>query len=239
MKNQMDLLIEFTKDEDPRTRATAIAGLAKVADQRGFAPVLVALFDPVDEVRVTAATALGVFRDPRALEPLAACLDDPCEQVAVNCVWALGQISGRGGIEQLVALLSNGGAPVALRTAAATALGERAGSQDPQLAADLLGAPELVDAARGALLQLLGSDDDELRATAAWALGHLPRSTAAVDALVAALKDPYEWTVRYAIEALGNAGDPRAVEPLQLLLAGERPELVDLAKQALALLAEC
>ena len=32
MKNQMDLLIEFTKDEDPRARATAIAGLAKLAD---------------------------------------------------------------------------------------------------------------------------------------------------------------------------------------------------------------
>ena len=84
MKNQMDLLIEFTKDEDPRARATAIAGLAKLADPRGFAPVLVALFDPADEVRITAATALGVFGDARALEPLAACLGDECEQVAVN-----------------------------------------------------------------------------------------------------------------------------------------------------------
>ena len=32
MKNQMDLLIEFTKDEDPRARATAIAGLKEFRD---------------------------------------------------------------------------------------------------------------------------------------------------------------------------------------------------------------
>ena len=48
MKDKLELLIEFTKDEDARSRATAIAGLAKLADLRGFAPVLVALFDPVD-----------------------------------------------------------------------------------------------------------------------------------------------------------------------------------------------
>ncbi|MGN0073338.1 MAG: HEAT repeat domain-containing protein [Coriobacteriales bacterium] len=239
MKNQMDLLIEFTKDEDPRTRATAIAGLAKVADPRGFAPVLVALFDPVDEVRVTAATALGVFRDPRALEPLGACLDDPCEQVAVNCVWALGQIGGKGGIERLVALLAGQDASNALRTAAATAIGERAASQDPQLAADFLGEPQLVDAARSALLQQLASEEGELRATAVWALGHMPHSVAVVDALIGVLQDPYEWAVRYAIEALGNAGDQRATGPLQALLADERQELADLARQALALLDEC
>ena len=88
MKDQLELLIEFTKDQDARSRATAIAGLAKIADPRGFAPVLVALFDPVDEVRITAATALGVFKDERAVEPLVSCVNDQCEQVAVNSVWA-------------------------------------------------------------------------------------------------------------------------------------------------------
>ena len=90
-----------------------------------------------------------------------------------------------------------------------------------------------------ALLQLLGGADDELRATAAWALGHLPHSDEAVTALISALEDPYEWTVRYAVEALGNARDPRAAEPLERLLSDERQELADLAKQALGLLSEC
>ena len=236
MKNQMDLLIEFTKDEDPRARATAIAGLAKLADPRGFAPVLVALFDPIDEVRITAATALGVFGDARALEPLAACLGDECEQVAVNCVWALGQIPGREGVAQLVELLADEGAAVAVRTAAATALGERAEAKNRQLAAELLQDGALVDAARAALLPLLSCEDDELRATAVWALGHLPANDEAVDALVAALEDPYEWTVRYAIEALANAGDARAVEPLRKLAGDERQELRELAEKALGII---
>lgn len=34
----IELLIEFTHDDDPRARAMAVAGLAKLADARGFAP---------------------------------------------------------------------------------------------------------------------------------------------------------------------------------------------------------
>ena len=65
-EQSLELLIEFTKDDDPRTRAMAVAGLAKTRSPRGFAPTLVTLFDPVDEVRDAAATALGIFCDPRA-----------------------------------------------------------------------------------------------------------------------------------------------------------------------------
>ena len=54
--DQFELLVEFTKDEDPKARAMAIAGLAKLRNPRGFAPVVVTLFDPVDEVRAVAAT---------------------------------------------------------------------------------------------------------------------------------------------------------------------------------------
>lgn len=228
MKDQLELLIEFTKDEDARSRATAIAGLAKLADPRGFAPVLVSLFDPVDEVRITAATALGVYKDERAFEPLVTCLNDPCEQVAVNCVWALGQLPGARSIDQLVSVASDKAAAAAVRTAAATAIGENAASQDGALLND----SRLVEKARTALLPLLEEADDELRATGVWALGHLPHSDEAVTAFIDALDDEYEWVVRYAIEALANAHDARAVEPLQALLADEREAVAQLARQA-------
>lgn len=233
MKDQLELLIEFTKDEDPRSRATAIAGLAKLVDPRGFAPVLVALFDPVDEVRVTAATALGVYKDERALEPLISCLSDPCEQVAVNCIWALGQLPGARAARQLVDTASDESAAVAVRTAAVTAIGENVQGEHSALLAD----GELSVAAQDVLHHLLESDDNELRATVVWTLGHFPHSDRAVDGFIRALTDGYEWVVRYAIEALANAHDARAVEPLQSLLGDEREEISRLAKQTLERLA--
>ncbi len=229
MKDQLELLIEFTKDEDARSRATAIAGLAKLADPRGFAPVLVALFDPVDEVRVTAATALGVYRDDRALEPLVSCLNDPCEQVAVNCVWALGQLPNTKAVEHLVQVAGDADAALSVRTAAVTALGESAAAPQGAWLQDA----GLVSNAREQLLALASSQDDELRATSIWALGHLPHSDDAVDAFIAALQDSYEWVVRYAIEALANAHDARAVEPLQAFVAHENEAISQLAKQAI------
>lgn len=239
----IDLLIEFTKDEDPRTRATAIAGLAKVGDPHGFAPVVVALFDPVDEVRVVAATALGVLKDARAFEPLVECLDDPCAQVAVNCAWALGQVPAPGSLSQLLAVLADTRFSEDVRIAAATAVGERAEDAASDLAAEIMGsrapgeeyATPLCDAARTVLLEALAAPGAiaELRASSLWALGHLPATPVAVDAAVAALADGHEWTVRYAIEALANFGAVRAVPALRPLLEHENATVAGLAATAL------
>ena len=54
-EDRLELLLELAKDDDPQTRAMAVMGLAKISDPRGFAPTLVTLFDPVDEVRMAAA----------------------------------------------------------------------------------------------------------------------------------------------------------------------------------------
>lgn len=229
MKTKLDLLIEFTKDEDARSRATAIAGLAKIRDPKGFAPVLVALFDPVDEVRITAATALGVFGDDRAIEPLLACLDDPCEQVAVNCIWALGQLPSQKAAESLLALLENQDLALTLRTAAVTAVGERISAEGN----DIVSSAELLPRAKAALLALTSAEDDELRATSTWAFGHLPKDEAVVNALIIALQDEYEWVVRYAIEALAVAGVKEALEPLLALSTHDNENVKGLAAQAL------
>lgn len=229
MKNQLDLLIEFTKDPDARSRATAIAGLAKVADPRGFAPVLVALFDPVDEVRIAAATALGVFADDRALEPLVVCLEDQCEQVAINSAWALGQLPGDEAATKLIELLEGTSASSALLTAAATALGERTTSPANSFLDDDL----LVERTRAALLALAHAEDDELRATSLWSLGHLPCTDEAFQAYADALDDPYEWVVRYATEALANTGEQRALAPLKTLEGHSCEAVRELSQRAI------
>lgn len=167
----IELLIEFTHDDDPRARAMAVAGLAKAADVRGFAPVLVCLFDPVDEVRAAAATALGIFGDDRAFEALVECLNDPNERVAVNCAWSLGQIPTTRCLDKLCEIVANKTIAPSIRVAAATAIGERS-----ELAGfDITTDDALIEQARIALLGALGDREGELRAACVWTLGALPR----------------------------------------------------------------
>lgn len=231
-EQSLDLLIEFTKDDDPLTRAMAIAGLAKARDPRGFAPVLVALFDPVDEVRAAAATALGIFADPRAVEPLLQGLEDPAAEVAANCVWALGQIPDAQCLETLIALVAGADERIELRRAAATALGERSALAGSDLATD----DALIERARVILLNALEDADGELRAACTWTLGHLPADKQTTETCIELLEDEHEWVVRYAIEALAHFGDLAALEPLEELADAEDAAIRELAVKALDML---
>ena len=105
--DSLDALIDLARDDEPLTRAMAVAGLARTREPRGFAPVLVALFDPVDEVRAAAATALGIYGDTRAYEPLVKCLEDPNPNVGANCVWSLGQLADPRAMDALLAILAD------------------------------------------------------------------------------------------------------------------------------------
>lgn len=228
----IDLLVEFTKDDDPRARAMAVAGLAKLRSPKGFAPTLVTLFDPVDEVRAAAATALGIFGDARAYEPLVAALEDPCVDVAVNCAWSLGQIPETRCLKMLFELVSDGQVAIEIRRAAATAIGERsalAGS-------DLATSDELIEQARIVLLNALDDADDELRATCVWTLGHFPADKQTTEVCIGLLEDRYIWVVRYAIEALAHFGDLSAVEPLEELAESDDEDIRELACKALDML---
>lgn len=231
-EQSLELLIEFTKDDDPRTRAMAVAGLAKMRSPRGFAPVLVTLFDPVDEVRAAAATALGIFGDARAYEPLVQALEDPCVDVAVNCAWSLGQIPETRCLKMLFELVEDEQVAIEIRRAAATAIGERsalAGS-------DLATSDELIEQARIILLNTLTSPDDELRATCVWTLGHFPADKQTTEACIELLEDRYVWVVRYAIEALAHFGDLAALEPLEELADSEDESIRNLAVKAIEML---
>lgn len=228
----IDLLIEFTHDDDPRARAMAVAGIAKLADARGFAPVLVCLFDPVDEVRAAAATALGIYGDDRAFEALVECLKDPNERVAVNCAWALGQIPTTRCLDELVELVADDEVVPSIRVAAATAIGERSEREGFDITMDL----GLIERARVPLLDALASDVDELRAACAWTLGHFPADKQTTQACIELLEDDYDWVVRYAIEALAHFADLAALEPLLELEQSDDDAIRELACQAIDIL---
>ena len=249
-EDRLELLLELAKDDDPQARAMAVMGLAKISDPRGFAPTLVTLFDPVDEVRMAAATALGVFGDDRAFEALVQGISDPSARVQENCIWALGQIPTPRSFDKLIELVSNGGLPagapegaeatysVANRATAATALGERASIAG----SDLATSDECIERARIALLNAIdeyGGGDDELAAlvsASVWTLGHLPAAKQTTGVVLDLLEDEHEWVVRYSIEALAHFGDLAAIEPLEELAESEDEAIRELASQALDML---
>lgn len=255
--DRLELLLELAKDEDPQARAMAVMGLAKISDPRGFAPTLVTLFDPVDEVRMAAATALGVFGDDRAFEALVQGISDPSARVQENCIWALGQIPTPRSFDKLVEVVSNGsptagvlaGAAqdaadagtsysIANRATAATALGERASIAG----SDLATSDECIERARIALLNAIDEYDggnDELAAlisASVWTLGHLPVDKQTTGVVLDLLEDEHEWVVRYSIEALAHFGDLAAVEPLEELAESEDEAIRELASKALEML---
>ncbi len=230
----VELLIEFTRDPDPRARAMAVAGLAKSQDPRAFAPVVVALFDPMDEVRAVAATALGIIGDERAFEPLLEGLKDPCEQVAVNSAWGIGHMPGPRAVPKLLEYATNPEVAEPLRCAALTALGERA--DEPTL--DLATNEQLREEVRQALFALVQTaDEPEVCATGVWALGHFP-SPENVPLLEDALRSTHEWTVRYAIEAVVHARETSMMDLLAELMFSEHEEVTLLALKAIDILKE-
>lgn len=231
-EKSLEMLIELSKDDDPRTRAYAIAGLARTAEPRGFAPVLVALFDPVDEVRAAAATALGIYGDERAIEALEQCLDDPSEVVAANCAWAFGQIRATRCLDKLLELIADESRSGTVRATAATAVGERAALAG----SDLATSDELIERSRIVLLNALEDENDELRASCVWTLGHFPADKQTTGVCIELLEDDAEWVVRYAIEALAHFGDLSALEPLEELADSDNEEIAQLAVQAIDML---
>ena len=252
--DSLDALIDLARDDEPLTRAMAVAGLARTREPRGFAPVLVALFDPVDEVRAAAATALGIYGDTRAYEPLVKCLADPNPNVGANCVWSLGQLADPRAMDALLAILADrpipdpdaapdlqpdapvANRPIELRRAAATAIGERASLSG----SDLATTTDLIERSRAVLLSTADAreEDAELRAACVWTLGHFPPDKQTTGICIELLDDPHEWVVRYSIEALAHFGDLAALEPLEELASSDDPResVSELAARAVELL---
>lgn len=248
--------------EDDALRANCIAALAQMAHPDSFNTVVTALFDLNDAVRANAAIAAGKLRDARALEPLHMLLDDADARVRANTAWALGELAEPASVPALLAAVdaeldanARSGLFLALGTiatpeAAARILAELTDAEataNGRIAALLAAAdvvtqgaadPEFVNMVQGSATDLLAhAEDDELRATAAWTLGHLALEgegrAVAAETLESALTDPYHWVVAYAIESLAILRVPESEAALRSLAArAENDELVALATKA-------
>jgi HEAT repeat protein len=231
-KPAMPGMILLLKDPDEGIRIGAVElmtdELGEHMDESCVEPLIAALWDRCYDVRYRAAYGLGRLGDRRAVEPLIAALPDPelCRYAAEG----LGRLAGRGAVEPLLATLGAGEdraicealADIARRDAAATeplvAALEGPVAERRSAAAVALG--KAGDRrAEPRLLAMFRENDPAWSGSAAEALGAL-RSKAAVEPLIAALKDRGRG-LHTAVWALGRIGDPRALEPLRALLGDE------------------
>ena len=178
------LAAALARDATVAVRRTAAWALGQIGDKSAVGPLGTALRGERDgEVRRTVAWALGQIGDGAAVPALSTGLSDPVEDVRLTCAWALGQIGPRGAPEALLRALGHD--TPAVREKAAWALGQIGDDAAvPALAAAVadssvgvrrtaLWALGQLDsgAARTAIMGALRSDDPELRAAAARALG--------------------------------------------------------------------
>jgi len=124
-------------------RAALLKALARLGAQ-ATVPLLTAAFDDVAEdpfVRGAAAFGLGVLGARQALPALINALDSPDEALQVGALGAIVRLNDPQAVPALTALLNSSTAPVAVRAAAASALGALGDETVPALAAALNGAP--------------------------------------------------------------------------------------------------
>ena len=183
------LLLATLNDPRKRVRWEAIYVLGVIWGL----PEVSELVHEDNDVREAAAEALGTLGDPRAVEPLIAALQDENSDVRRAAAEVLGEVGDSRAMEPLIATLRDEADGV--REAAAQALGE-------------IGEPAV-----GPLIAALRDEDSAVRPVAIHVLGviwGLPE--------VSRLADEDLSVRRAAAGALGELGDPRAVDALMAAL---------------------
>ncbi len=220
-------LIAALKDGDDGVRTGAAVALRAFNDTRAVEALINALNDEDEDVRAYAAASLGVTDDLRAVEPLIALLNDEKGSLLSKLYAAssLGKIGDPRAVELLIAALKD--ESWGMRSNAAEALGQ-------------IGDPH----ALGPLTTLLNDEDGNVRKSVILALDNLgwypdnqedgasywaiyneneweipfDLDSASVTQLITALYHPETEVRQAAAQKLGQAGDPRAVEPLIIAL---------------------
>ncbi len=231
--------IAALRDEDWAIREEAAMMLGTLRDPRAVAPLVSVLHDGDRAVRDAAIGALLAIGEP-AVMPLGACLSDPVLTVQELASSVLATIADVRVLTQLIAALAS--SDWIVRMHAAKALGR---IQDPQAVGPLV--PLLQDkvkavreeastalaaigeAALSSLLDALTHVEWLVRLHAVEALGKT-KSPEAVVPLLSVLFNDRDRAVREdAARALGQIGDPRAVEFLVTVMRepGLRPLAVD------------
>jgi len=215
-RRAVPVLIEAVNTRNnPVTAANAIA---RMGDERGVRPMIVAAGDP--QLRLWMVMALGELGHPAASAYLASLATDPgaaTRQAAVEALWKIEQLSGPDPVRSLTAVLG-GAAPLARRTWAAFRLGE-------------LGRP----GATPGLLQALADPDRGVQGRAAAALIRLGQPVVPAARRLAVTTGGEEQ--RYAVAILGYIGGKAEVTLLQSVAElGENDDLVRIAERSIDLI---
>lgn len=202
-KNALSALVQLLRSGKPPYRAIAAQRLGDLADPRSIKYLIPSLLS--EDCQREVSEALHKIGTP-AVAPLVEYLkaEDPNladvssalqEQVAR----VLGKLGDTRAVEPLIRIAGDQERDPRLREEAVRVLGKLG---------DDTAEKTLIDA-----LKDRKGNTPGIRAEAARSLGML-RSRAALTFLVDAMREPDDALRNYAIDALGEVGDPRAVEPL-------------------------
>jgi HEAT repeat protein len=150
--------------DDERVRHAAIVALIRLGTSRSMPMIQEALRDPAPQIRMQAAAALVGRKESNITGLLLRALDDERDdEVTASFLLALGRLGTPEAVARLIATAEPDKGifrrkPVALRVAAVQALAETAGGD-----------------ALAALTTLQGDKDEDVRATAVYALGRRAR----------------------------------------------------------------
>ena len=203
-------LVSILRDRDRSVREAAIRALVSIGEP-SVVPLGACLTDPELSVQEAASVVLASIADGRVLHPLVQALRSPDWIVRMHAAKAMGRIKDPGSIQSLIPLLQDNVKAVREETSTAlAAMGE---------------------AAIPSLLGALMHEDWLVRLHAVESLGKT-KSRKAVEPLLSVLCNDGDSAVREdAIRALGEIGDPQAVE--FLFIAMKEPELRTSAVEAL------
>jgi HEAT repeat protein len=150
-----DALRCLLSNAEAEARGLAVTGLAKMGCQEALEEVRELLEDEDREVRRRAAAYMGNFSCEEALEALALACKDTYPEVRAEAMRSLAGIKGQEACALATAALQDEDAGV--RLAAVSSLGEIGLSSALEPLAEVM----------------LGSDEEEIRAWAAWSLGEI------------------------------------------------------------------
>lgn len=204
-------LIRALDNRFPKTREWAARSLGALGDPRAVDPLIVGLEDRDEVVREWSARSLAAIGDPVAIDALMRAVDDPNAVVRQWIVRALGEFRDERTIPTLLECLEDS-SPV-VQEWAVRALGmfyqsPPWGSWNPGQPTPKPGEPVLVSS----LIDLLGSDDADVREWSARTLGNIGDESA-VEPLTELVSDDNAEVSEWASRALESLQDSKATAP--------------------------
>jgi len=221
----LQTMIALLKDDDPIVRLKAVRAVGKYLRQQSVEHLLPLLQDKDRNVRKAAAETLQDFHEPRLVEAFIAALQDDNNDVQKLAAKALGRLGDSRAIEPLKALLDHWDSELEQTAAEALDMLGFSPGQDYISAQYWIARQDwdsVVSLGAVAIEPLIQAFDKGavIGPAASKAISKL--GAMAVEPLIAASQnrdDGFSFSARrYAADALGEIGDPRAIDHLTALL---------------------